>query len=100
MEKTGTTGTALQGDNSPELDSRKRKRSMWSRPQKGLRRGSCDVISNKSDLNFPGNVTRKSSTCSALLDSEFFGETYIALSLASDKRSNMLELLCTHIWQS
>ncbi|XP_068707023.1 potassium voltage-gated channel subfamily KQT member 1-like isoform X2 [Montipora foliosa] len=72
MEKTGTTGTALQGDNSPELDSRKRKRSMWSRPQKGLRRGSCDVISNKSDLNFPGNVTRKSSTCSALLESEFF----------------------------
>ncbi|XP_067046676.1 potassium voltage-gated channel subfamily KQT member 1-like isoform X2 [Acropora muricata] len=70
MEKTGTTGTTFQGDNSPEFESRKRKRSMWSKPQKGLRRASYDVI--KNDPNLPGNTTRKSSTCSALLDTEFF----------------------------
>ncbi|KAK2548433.1 Potassium voltage-gated channel subfamily KQT member 5 [Acropora cervicornis] len=79
MEKTGTTGTTFQGDNSPEFESRKRKRSIWSKPQKGLRRGSYDVI--KTDPNLPGNTTRKSSTCSALLDTEFFGEASITLSL-------------------
>lgn len=74
MEKTGTTGTAF-GENSPELDSRKRKRSLWSsKPQKGLRRGSLDVLSSKSDSNSSSNMKRDSSTCSALVDSDFFGE--------------------------
>ena len=80
LEKTGTTGTAL-GDNSPELnDSRKRKRSMWSKQQRGLRRGSYDVLAGRPE-SLAGNLPRKSSTCSAL-DSDFFGESFCWLHLS------------------
>ena len=72
MERTGTTGTAL-GDNSDELESHRRKRSIWSKPQKGLRRGSFDVLSNRSDSKIVANMNRRSSA-SSVLDSDFFGE--------------------------
>ena len=73
MEKTGTTGTALE-DDSPHLSDsqRKRKRSMWTK-QKGFRRESYDVQTTRSDSQLTGITDRKPSTCS-ILDSDFFGE--------------------------
>lgn len=73
MEKTGTTGTALEDDSLQLSDSqRKRKRSIWSK-QKGLRRGSYDVQSSRSDSLLTGIIDRKAST-SSILDHDFFGE--------------------------
>ena len=74
MEKTGTTGTT-QEDDSLSDSQRKRKRSIWSK-QKGLRRGSYDVVQSSNDSQLTGIFDRKTSSsasCSAL-EHEFFGE--------------------------
>lgn len=71
MEKTGTTGTT-QDDDGLSDSQRKRKRSIWSK-QKGVRRGSYDVVqSSRSDSLLTGIIDRKASTCT--LDHDFFGE--------------------------
>lgn len=74
MEKTGTTGTALE-DDSPQLSDtqRKRKRSIWSK-QKGLRRESYDVRSSRSESLLTGIFDRKTSTASILDHDYYFGE--------------------------
>ena len=94
MEKTGTTGTTI-GDNGDELESHRRKRSIWSKPQKGLRRGSFDVLSNRSDSKFVANMNRRSSA-SSVLDSDFFGEvsvTFIYLCTFAHQSKNMSEFV-------
>ena len=71
MEKTGTTGTAQEDDGLSD-SQRKRKRSVWSK-QKGVRRGSYDVVqSSRSDSLLTGIIDRKGSTCT--LDHDFLGE--------------------------
>ena len=74
MEKTGTTGTALE-DDSPQLSDtqRKRKRSIWSK-QKGLRRESYDVRTSRSESLLTGIIDRKTSTASILDHDYYFGE--------------------------
>ena len=86
LEKSGTaTGTA-HGDNSPDLN--KRKRSIWSKSQKGLRRGSFDARFSRSESPLTGILDRKSSACS-VLDSDFLGEISVGQVLNGTVRSNL-----------
>ncbi|CAH3197119.1 unnamed protein product, partial [Porites evermanni] len=88
LEKSGTaTGTA-HGDNSPDLN--KRKRSIWSKPQKGLRRGSFDARFSRSESPLTGILDRKSSACS-VLDSDFLDENML-LSLQNEGEIPCIEL--------
>ncbi|KAL9963210.1 hypothetical protein ACROYT_G032388 [Oculina patagonica] len=82
MEKTGTTGTT-QDDDGLSDSQRKRKRSIWSK-QKGVRRGSYDVVqSSRSDSLLTGIIDRKRAASTCTLDHEFFDENAL-LALQQD----------------